>query len=280
MDGIAQKRLLFRRLHESGCFILPNPWDAGSACYFAHLGFKALATTSAGFAFSLGLPDSEAALSRDLVLSHIAEIVEATPLPVNADYQSGYGETPEEVAESVRQCAATGVAGLSIEDATGDPSEPLREIGLAADMIRAARSALDESAPDVLLTGRAECFLTGHSNPLPEAIERLKAYAEAGADVLYAPGLSTKAEIAEVVAAVAPKPVNFLVPAGSKLTLDDIAALGVRRISVGSGLARVAWGALMRASEQMAREGSFEGLLSAIPYSEINRVFQEQDFGE
>src|ERR1700678_333365 len=183
----------FRKLHESGCFVIPNPWDVGTARYLRHLGFKALATTSAGFAFSHGLPDS--AVARAAVLSHIAEIVEATDLPVNADFESGYAADPEGVAESVQLCVETGVAGISIEDATGDPSKPLYDLPAAVERMKAARMAIDESGVDVLLVGRAECFLTGHAEPLKEAIRRLEAYADAGADLLYAPGVRERAEI-------------------------------------------------------------------------------------
>lgn len=270
-SGISQRRNRFRQLHETGCFCIPNPWDAGTARYLTTLGFPALATTSAGFAFSLGLPDT--GVPRDAVLDHIRAIVNATTLPVNADFEAGFGADPEHVAESVRLCAETGVAGLSIEDATGEAAAPLFDIGMAVERMSAARAALDAAAPDILLTGRAECFLVGHPDPLNEAIRRLTAYAQAGADVLYAPGLKTRDDIRAVVEAVAPKPVNVLMSAPTGLAAADLAELGVRRISVGSALARVAWGAAMRTAEQMAAVGSFAGLAGAVPFATINGLF-------
>jgi 2-methylisocitrate lyase-like PEP mutase family enzyme len=258
----------FRKLHESGCFVIPNPWDIGTARYLRKLGFRALATTSAGFAFSIGMPDADWAVTRDLMLKHIAEIVLATDLPVNADFESGYAHDPEGVAANVRLCAGTGVAGLSIEDATGDPEKPLYDLSLAVERMKAARSA----APDVVLTGRAECFLVGHSSPLREAIRRLQAYAEAGADVLYAPGVRERSDIQAIVAAVHPKPVNVLAVAGLKVS--DLADLGVRRVSVGSSLARAAWTGFIRASKLIAEEGSFAGLDGAVPYAELNEFFR------
>jgi len=262
------RRAAFRKLHASGCFVIPNPWDIGTARYLRHLGFQALATTSAGFAFSAGLPDADWAVSRDLVLKHIAEIVSATDLPVNADFESGYSHEPQGVAESVRLCVETGVAGLSIEDATGDREKPLYDVALAVERIQAARSAIGEA----LLTGRAECYLVGHPDPLRESIRRLQAYAEAGADVLYAPGVRERADIRAIVAAVHPKPVNVLAPGGLKVS--DLAELGVRRVSVGSSLARVAWTGFIRAAKLMAEEGSFAGLDGAVPYSELNEFFR------
>ena len=193
--NVSRRRQAFRTLHGAGCFVIPNPWDIGSARYLQHLGFPALATTSAGFAFSQGLPDSEAALSRDRNLSHIADIVAAVDVPVNADFASGYGRTPQEVADNVTRCVATGVAGLSIEDATGDSSSPLYELPLAVERVRAARQAIDQSRADVLLTARAECYLVGHPDALRESVRRLQAYAEAGADVLFAPGPHDPMEI-------------------------------------------------------------------------------------
>jgi 2-methylisocitrate lyase-like PEP mutase family enzyme len=261
----------FRKLHASGCFVIPNPWDIGTARYLAHLGFQALATTSAGFAFSQGLPDASGAVPRDLVLKHIAEIVSATELPVNADFESGYAHDPEGVGASVRLCLDTGVAGLSIEDATGHRENPLYELPRAADRIRAARSAIDASKSNVLLTGRAECFLTGHPEPLRESIRRLQAYAEAGADVLYAPGVREPADIQAIVAAVHPKPVNVLMTAGTRV--GDLAALGVRRISLGSSLARAAWGGFIGAAKLLADEGSSSRLDGATPYAELNAFF-------
>ncbi len=271
----AARRATFRNLHEDGCFVIPNPWDAGTARYLRHLGFQAVASTSAGLAFSRGLPDADWALSRAEVLAHIAEIVAAVDLPVNADFESGYAHAPEGVAESVRLCVATGVAGLSIEDATGDRAHPLYEVTLAAERIRAARAAIGESGADVLLTGRAECFLTGHADPLREAIRRLQAYGEAGADVLFAPGVRTREDIGELVAALRPKPVNVLVGANTGLKVADLAELGVRRISLGSSLARAAWTGFIRAATALATDGSFSGLDGAVPFAELNGFFRD-----
>lgn len=275
----AQKRAAFRTLHEAGCFVIPNPWDRGTALYLESLGFKALATTSAGYAFGQGLPDASAALGRDAVLAHIREIVAATGLPVNADYEAGYADDLDALAESVRLCAATGVAGLSIEDATGDAARPLYDVQLAAERIAAAKQALASAAPDVLLTARAECFLVKHPDPLREAIRRLVAYAEAGADVLYAPGLTTRDEIRAVLDAVAPKPVNVLISGPSPLSVADLADLGVRRISLGSALARAAWGGVMRAAQLIAGEGRFDRLDGAVPFAEINAFFRSRVAG-
>src|SRR5579864_8223885 len=208
-SDFAAQRAAFRKLHESGCFVIPNPWDIGTARYLRHLGFPALATTSSGLSFSRGLPDTDWAVPRDVVLGHIAEVGAAVDLPVNADFESGYAHDPEGVAASVRLCVETGVAGLSIEDATGDRSRPLYDLTLAVERIRAARKAIDASGADVLLTGRAECYLVGHAEPLKESIRRLEAYAEAGADVLYAPGPRERADIKAIVEAVSPKPVNL-----------------------------------------------------------------------
>lgn len=266
----APRRATFRKLHENGCFVLPNPWDVGSARYLKHLGFKALATTSAGFAFSRGLADTK--VSRDLVLGHIAEIVAATDLPVNADFESGYAHDPKGVAESVRLCVATGVAGLSIEDSTGDAAKPLYDIPAAVERIRAARVAIGDSG--VLLIGRAECFLTGHPEPLKEATRRLQAYAEAGADVLYAPGVHQRADIQAVVSAVHPKPVNVLMGWNSDFKVSDLAALGVRRISTGSALARAAWGGFIQAAKGIAEQGSF-AFEGAAPYGELQAFFHD-----
>src|SRR5204863_6407540 len=225
----------FRALHESSCFVLPNPWDIGTAIYLEQLGFKALATTSAGFAFSRGKPDG--GVPRDEMLSHIREIVEATTLPVNADFLGGYADEPEDVAANVRLCLATGVAGLSIEDNTGRADTPLYEKKLAVERIRIARAAIDDSKSGVVLTGRCEAWLVRDPNPLHTALERLTAYAEAGADCLYAPGVSNPDQIAQIVKTVAPKPVNVLVSGfNHQLAVSQLADLGVRRISVGSGL--------------------------------------------
>jgi 2-methylisocitrate lyase-like PEP mutase family enzyme len=268
------KSLQFRQLHEGGCFVIPNPWDAGSARYLQHLGFKALATTSSGFAFSRGLPDDDSAVPRELMLAHIAEIVASVGLPVNADFKSGYAQEPDGVAESVRLCVETGVAGLSIEDSTGDRSRPLFELAAAVDRIKAARAAIDASGAGVLLTGRAECYLTGHSEPLRESIRRLQAYAQAGADVLYAPGPRTREDIAAIVTAVSPRPVNVLVMGDTGFRVQDLADLGVRRISVGSALARTAWTGFIQTARGIADEGSFSGLDRLVSVGELNELFR------
>jgi len=252
--------------------VLPNPWDAGSARYLQHLGFRALATTSAGAAFSLAIPDGR--VPRDDMLSHIRALVEATDLPVNADFGSGFADDPGGVAENVRRCVATGVAGLSIEDGTGRRATPLYEIEVAAARVRAARKAIDESGEDVVLTGRAEGFLVGDSD-LDGVIRRLRAYAEAGADCLFAPGITTREQIAAVVAAVAPKPVNVLVLPSARLSVEDFAALGVSRLSTGSGLARAAWGGFIRAAREIATAGRFDALDEATPHAELDRFFRE-----
>jgi 2-methylisocitrate lyase-like PEP mutase family enzyme len=270
----ADKCRAFRALHASGCFVLPNPWDIGTTRYLESLGFKALATTSAGFAFSAGLPDGK--VPRDVMLGHILDIVDATDLPVNADFEGGYAHDPAGVAESVRLAIETGVAGLSIEDNTYDKDRPLYDLDDAVKRMRAARAAIDKAGVEVLLTGRAECFLVGRPD-LGEAVARLKAYAAAGADCLYAPGIRTREQIAAVVEAVAPKPVNFLMSQAGGLTVADIAALGVRRISVGSTLARVAYGAFLRSAREIANEGRFGEFAHAAPFAEINGFF-ETDF--
>jgi 2-methylisocitrate lyase-like PEP mutase family enzyme len=274
---VANRRRAFRALHDQGCFVMPNPWDVGSARYLERLGFAALATTSAGFAFSQGVPDSadEAVLSRDRSLTYIASITAAVDVPVSADFMSGYGRGPEDVAESVTRCVATGVAGLSIEDATGNPSSPLYELPVAVERVRAARQAIDASGDDVLLTARAECYHVGHPDPLHESIQRLQAYAAAGADVLFAPGPQNVDDITALVEAVRPKPLNLLVVRDIGLTVNQIAALGVRRISVGAALALAAWTAFMRAAQTLKSDGSFAGLADLVPYAEINRLFAE-----
>lgn len=265
---------VFRALHASGCFVLPNPWDVGTAVYLHHLGFKALATTSAGFAFSRGLPDSVSVIPRGTMLTHIGEVVEATPLPVNADFQNGYADEPEAIAESVALCVATGVAGLSIEDATGNSSTPLYEFGFAVERIRAARSAIDESGIPVVLTARCESWLVGSPNPAGVALERLVAFAEAGADCLYAPGARNPDDIAAIVKAVAPKPVNVLVStANCDISVTQLADLGVRRISVGAALSRVAWGAFICSARRIAETGSFYDFANAAPFDELNDLF-------
>ena len=268
----AERRAAFRKLHESGCFMLPNPYDVGTAVYLKHLGFKALASTSAGFAFSRGLPDH--GVTRDMVLAHLRELVAATDLPVNADYEHGFADAPEQVAENVRLAVQTGIAGVSIEDSTNDKSKPkpLYEMAEAIERIRAARAAIDATGEDVMLIGRAECFLVGHEDALNESIRRLQAYAEAGADCLYAPGVRKREDIKTLVEAVAPKPFNLLIGLASPLTLDDYAAVGVRRISVGSALAGAAWGAFARAARHLA-EGRFDGFAQNEGTAALNKTF-------
>ncbi|MDQ1707009.1 MAG: hypothetical protein QOJ88_220, partial [Pyrinomonadaceae bacterium] len=257
----------FRELHTSGCFVLPNPWDAGSAVYLQHLGFQSLATTSAGFAFSRALPDSVSVVSRDLMLAHVGDVVAATPLPVNADFQNGYADEPEGVAESVALCVETGVAGLSIEDANGGTATPLYDFALAVERIKAARTAIDASGIPVMLTARCEAWLVGDSDPFRVARARLIAFAEAGADCLYAPGVSKPEEIAALVNAVSPKPVNVLVSGfNCDLTVAQLAELGVRRISVGSAMSAVAWGAFMNSAQEIAARGSFATFSAAASY--------------
>ena len=254
--------------------MLPNPWDIGTAIYLEHLGFKALATTSAGFAFSRGKPDG--GVPRDEMLAHIREIVEATSLPVNADFHAGYADEPEDVAANVRLCVETGVAGLSIEDSTGGSDCPLYEKKLAVERIRAAHAAIDASKTGVVLTGRCEAWLVGDPDPLHTALDRLIHYAEAGADCLYAPGISDPSQIAQIVNAVAPKPVNVLVSGfNNRLTLSRLADLGVRRISVGSGLGLAAWGAFIRAAQDIKANGTFTLLADNAPSAELNELFRQ-----
>src|SRR4029453_2453933 len=268
--SVADKRRVFRELHEAGCFAIPNPWDIGSALYLQSLGFKALATTSSGFAWSRGHPDN--AVGREQVLRHLQEIVAATDVPINADFESGFAKDAAGVAESVRLAIETGVAGLSIEDSTGDLATPLYELPVAVGRIRAAGGAIDAGGGDTLLVGRAECFLVGRPD-LDETIGRLKAYANAGADCLYAPGIRTPDQIRTVVAAVAPKPFNLLVGWASEMTMAQIEALGVRRVSVGGALARAAWGGFMRAAKRLASDGRFDGLADAASGQELNSLF-------
>jgi 2-methylisocitrate lyase-like PEP mutase family enzyme len=264
----------FRKLHASGCFVIPNPWDAGSAIYLEQLGFEALATTSAGFAFSRGLTDATGVVTLDMMLSHFAEIAAATNVPVNADFQNGGARQPDDVAENVKLCIATGVAGLSIEDSTGDSAQPLYDFALAVDRIKAARAAINDSGTPVVLTGRCEAWLVGEPDPRSTALKRLVAYAEAGADCLYAPGGSDPEDIAAIVAAVAPKPVNVLVSSGNAdMTVAQLADLGVRRISVGGALARVAWGAFMRSAKTIKEAGTFTDFKDAAPFDEIQKLF-------
>ncbi len=274
MQDYSARRSIFHELHSSGCFVIPNPWDRGTAKYLQRMGFKALATTSAGFAFSQGLPDSNLALGRDETLRHIAEMVAATDLPVNADFGSGYADSPEEVAGNVKRCIDTGVAGLSIEDATGRDADPLYEFSAAVERVIAAREAVRASGSGVLLTARAECYLTGHPEAFPEALRRLEAFAKADADVLYAPGVKERSEIEAIVSAVAPKPVNFLMSSDIGLDVSGLAELGVRRISVGSSLARAAWSGFIEAARGIAEQGSFAGFRDIVPFQTLNEFFQ------
>ncbi len=268
----ASRIATFRALHASGCFVIPNPWDGGSAKILHHLGFKALATTSAGYAFTRGLPDDPNALSLDGVLANIKDIVEATPLPVNADFQAGYANDIELLTCNVTLCAQTGVAGLSIEDATGDPAQPLYDRRTALDRLRAARIAIDDSKTGVLLTARCEAFLVGHPDAEREVLDRLVAFARAGADCLYAPRIADPKIIERIVKAVAPKPVNALVISPG-LTVRQLADLGVRRISVGSSLSRVALGAFMNAAASILKTGEFNSLGDAASFKELNEIF-------
>jgi methylisocitrate lyase len=264
----------FRSLHDSDCFVLPNPWDIGTAIYLERLGFKALATTSAGFAFSRGKPDG--GIPRDEMLAHIREIVETTSLPVNADFQAGYADEPADVAANVQLCVETGVAGLSIEDSTGRSDCPLYNERLAIERIRAARASIDDSNTGVVLTGRCEAWLVGDPHPLNTAVERLTAYAEAGADCLYAPGVSDANEIKQIVKTVSPKPVNVLVSGfNHHITLAQLTDLGVRRISVGSGLALAAWGAFLRAAQDIQTNGTFSLLANNAASAELNDLFRQ-----
>ncbi|MEP6688543.1 MAG: isocitrate lyase/phosphoenolpyruvate mutase family protein [Gemmatimonadales bacterium] len=269
MSHTAARVDAFRRLHESGCFVLPNPWDVGSARLLAGLGFQALATTSAGFAWSLGRPDNGVSLEE--ALAHLRAIAASVEVPVNADFEGGFAIEPAQVGANVVLATRTGVAGISIEDSTGDAAHPLFEFGLAVERVRAARTAIDASGTGVLLTGRSEGFIVGRPD-LKETVRRLTAYAEAGADCLYAPGLRSRDEIATVVAAVAPKPVNVLV--GSEVvTVPELADLGVRRISVGGALARAAWGGFLEAAKEIAERGTFSALGRGVPFAGINGAF-------
>jgi 2-methylisocitrate lyase-like PEP mutase family enzyme len=258
--------LEFRRLHESGCFVIPNPWDIGSAVFLARAGFRALATTSAGFAFSRGLPDEVTAIPRDMILAHIREIVGATQLPVSADFQAGYADDLDELAANVRACVATGVAGLSIEDATGRGG--LYDRATAIERVRIAKRA----AGDVVLTARCEAYLVKDPDAERVALDRLVAFAAAGADCLFAPGVRDPDAIARIVKAVAPKPVNVIVTSPG-LTVPQLAELGVRRISVGSALARVAWNAFMTTARSIAESGTFDGLAEAAPFTVFAEMF-------
>jgi len=266
----ADKRQTFRALHQSGCFVIPNPWNVGSARYLQGLGFKALATTSSGHAHSLGFADGE--LTRDAVLAHYREMAEATDVPLNADFENGFADDPAGVAANVTLCAATGVAGLSIEDFTGKEASPLYGFDQAVARVRAARAAIDKAGGDVIFTARCENFLHGKPD-LDDTIKRLRAFAEAGADCLYAPGIKTREQIEAVVKAVAPKPVNLLMSWSGGFSVKDIAAMGVRRISVGGTLARVAMHAFIKSAREIANEGTFNTFAGIMPNAELNAFF-------
>jgi 2-methylisocitrate lyase-like PEP mutase family enzyme len=266
----ADKRKTYRELHETGCFVLPNPWDIGSARYLQHAGFKALASTSAGYAFAQGLPDS--AVDRDMMLAHLRELAAETDVPVNADFEGGYADDPDEVAANVRLCIDTGVAGLSIEDATMDGSIPLYDFDLALARVRAARAAIDKTNSGVVFTARTEGFIRNRPD-IDETVRRLKAFADAGADCLYAPGVRSREHIETVIKAVAPKPVNVLMPANLGFSVGDLERMGARRISVGGSLARVAWTAVARAAKEMLEQGTcFDGTMTN---AELNTLFRD-----
>ena len=268
--SLTQKRAEFRKLHDSGCFVIPNPWDIGSAVLLRSLGFKALASTSAGFAWSGGRTDY--GLKREDVLQHLTVLSAATDLPVNADYENGFADSPEDIAVSVTQCVATGVSGLSIENRTNDPKQPLYDDKLAVERVRAARRSIDASGTNVLLVARCEGFLVGQPD-LAATIKRLQAFAEAGADCLYPPGISTKEQVSAVVKAVAPKPVNVLIGGKTDLTVPVLADLGVRRVSLGGALARAAWGGFMRAAIEIRDKGTFNELSNGHPGGELQKIF-------
>ena len=277
MTDQAEKALAFRRLHERpGAFIIPNPWDVGTAKLLTQMEFEALATTSAGLAFALGRSDGEDAVNRAETLANARAIVEATPLPVNADLENGFGDRPEDCAETIRQAAQAGLVGGSIEDTTGDPDDPIYAFDFSVERVRAAVAAAHAVHFPFMLTARAENLISGRPD-LPDTIRRLKAFAAAGADVLYAPGLKTRDEIAAVVQAVAPKPVNAIMGlAGANFSRADLAALGVKRISVGSALSRAAFGGFLRAAEEMRRHGTFDFAEAAVPYPELNRRLKQR----
>jgi methylisocitrate lyase len=269
MPTAAEKRAVFHNLHESGCFVMPNPWDVGSARALQGMGFKALASTSAGFAWSIGKADNHVTL--DEVCDHLATLCAAVDLPVNADFENGFATEPDGVAVNISRAIKTGVAGLSIEDATGDKAAPLYDRMLAIERIRAARKAIDSDRSGVLLVGRCEAYLWGMPD-LKLTIDRLQAYADAGADCLYAPGLKSKDDIAVAVRAVHPKPFNLLI-GWPGLSVAEAADLGVRRVSVGGALARTAWGGFFRAASEIADRGTFDGLGTGLPATELNAMF-------
>jgi 2-methylisocitrate lyase-like PEP mutase family enzyme len=267
----AEKRKTFRTLHEAGCFVIPNPWNVGTARYLQGLGFKALATTSSGHAHVQGFPDG--GQTRDDVLAHLREMAAAADVPLNADFENGFADDADGVADNVTRCVATGVAGLSIEDSPKDAT-PLYPFDTAVARVKAARAAIDRAGGDVVFTARAENFLRGVAD-LDDVIRRLKAYAAAGADCLYAPGIKTREQIEAVVGAVAPKPVNFLAGWTMDFTVSDLAAMGVRRISVGGSLARVAMNAFIKTATAIAKDGKFDGFGGIISGAELNKFFSE-----
>jgi 2-methylisocitrate lyase-like PEP mutase family enzyme len=273
--SIADKRKVFRKLHEAGCFVIPNPWNLGTARYLQGLGFKALATTSSGFAHAQGIADGDITL--DMALAHFREIAVAVGLPFNADFENGFADDPAAVAANVRLCVETGIAGLSIEDFTGDEADPLYGFDLAVARLRAAREAIDAAGGDVLLTGRSEGFIHGRPD-LNETVRRLQAYAEAGADCLYAPGIKTREQIEAVVKAVAPKPVNLLMSTAG-FSVKEIAGMGVRRISVGGTLARVAMQAFITSAREIAEQGSFDSFAGVVSNTELNAFFRDAGAG-
>jgi 2-methylisocitrate lyase-like PEP mutase family enzyme len=266
----ADKRQTFRKLHERGCFVIPNPWNPGTACYLQALGFPALATTSSGYAHSQGVSDGE--ITCEMALAHARELSAAADVPVNCDFENGFAHEPDGVAANVRACIDTGVAGLSIEDFTGDKDDPIYDFDLAVRRVRAAREAIDRSGTGVVLTGRAEGILHGRPD-LTEIVRRLQAYADAGADCLYAPGIRTREQIDTVVKAVAPKPVNLLMSSATGLTVKDVTELGVRRISVGGTLARIAMHAFITSATEIAKEGKFDSFAGVISNAELNQFF-------
>jgi 2-methylisocitrate lyase-like PEP mutase family enzyme len=268
--SVADKRRAFRKLHESGCFVIPNPWNVGTAIYLQGLGFPALATTSSGHAHSIGHSDGD--ITRDMALAHAGEIAAAVDVPVNCDYEGGFADDPVTVAENVRLCIDTGVAGLSIEDFTGNDADPLYPFDLAVKRVRAAREAIDRSGSGVLFTARSEGFIHGRPD-MAETLRRLKAFADAGAECLYAPGIRTREQIETVVKAVAPLPVNLLMSTASGLTVKDIADLGVRRISIGGTLARVAMHAFVKSATEIAKDGKFDSFAGVMPNAELNKFF-------
>ncbi len=269
MPTIAERRTTFSELHQRGCFAIPNPWDIGTAKYLQHLGFKAIATTSAGFAFSRGLSDG--AVTRDDMLAHIKELVEATDIPVNADFENGYADDPNWCAENARLCAETGVAGLSIEDAADRQESPIYDLNLAVERIHAVREALHGTG--VLLVGRAEGFLVGREK-VDQVIKRLVAYSEAGADCLYAPGFKERDQIKAIVECIAPKPSNILIGGAIGLTMEDAESLGARRVSVGGAFARAGWGGFIRSAKELMEQGTFDELSNAASYAELQELFR------